>query len=90
MDLKFFIFPTLDSDLLWMLPQRQKIHKELDIFLKMIDTIIQQKKEAIREGKANKEIDDNERTLLDLMMNSGEDGGDIMSDEELKVLMDNL
>lgn len=60
-----------------MFSQRMQIHKELDIFLEMINGFIQEKKNMIKNGVPNKELEDNERNLLDLMMESDEAGNGV-------------
>ncbi|KAI7893584.1 cytochrome P450 [Mucor mucedo] len=83
-DPKFFFFPLLDSKWRWMFPGRNKIHQELDIFLKMLDDVIAKKKEAIKHGLHNKVLDDNEKDLLTLMIESEELGEGGLNNEELK------
>lgn len=75
----------LDQKLLWLLHGRKGIHEELDIFLEMIDEVIQEKRTQIKNKVQNKKMEDNERDLLDLMLQSSEDGNGVLTDEELKV-----
>lgn len=84
-DPRYFFFPNLDSKYVHLFPKRYQIHKELDIFLKMIDGLIQKKRAMIKNGVKNKDLDENERDLLDLLIESGEEGNGSLSDEELKV-----
>lgn len=79
----FFIFPILDKDLLWMFPKRIQAHKEMDRFLKMLDGIILNKREALEKEKLeNKE--ENEKDLLTLMIESENRGEGNLSNSELK------
>ncbi|KAI8059778.1 cytochrome P-450 cyp509A1 [Thamnidium elegans] len=81
----FFMFPTLDTKLRWLFPERQNIHKEMDIFSNMLDKVIAHKKQMIENGVKNAVLEENERDLLDLMIESEkESGGEVMSAEELK------
>lgn len=83
----FFMFPTLDTKLRWLFPERQNIHKEMDIFSDMLDKVIEHKKQMIESGVKNAVLEENERDLLDLMIESEkESDGEVMSAEELKVI----
>ncbi|KAG2195573.1 hypothetical protein INT47_001320 [Mucor saturninus] len=79
----FFIFPILDKDLLWMFPKRIQAHKEMERFLKMLDGVILNKREALEKEKLeNKE--ENEKDLLTLMIESENRGEGNLSNSELK------
>lgn len=89
-DPKFHFFPSFDTKWLSWFPQRAKVHKELDIFLSMLDDVIAKKREAIKQGLTNDALEENERDLLGLMIEAEERGEGIMDNEELKVhLYDN-
>ncbi|KAI9495017.1 cytochrome P450 [Zychaea mexicana] len=81
----YIFFPVFDTKLVHWFPKRQQAHKSLDNFLKMMDTIIINKRQVIQEKKANN-IEDNEKDLLTLMIESemNEEDGAVMSNEELK------
>lgn len=81
----FFLYSKLDNDFIWMFPERQKVHKEMDLFLGMIDDVIRNKKLEIEKKSTHDEIEDNEKDLLGMMMEGGENGEGVMSDAELKV-----
>lgn len=81
----FFLFPALDTKFRWLFPQRQKIHQEMKLFSNMLSKIIQHKKEMIKNGVKNDALEDNERDLLSLMIESGEEDNEALSDEELMV-----
>lgn len=78
------MYPKLDNELIWMFPERQKVHKELDVLLDMMDNVIRNKKKSKMES-SDVIIEDNERDLLDVMMEGGENGEGVMTDAELKV-----
>lgn len=69
-----------------MFPKRQAIHRQLDKFLATIDHIIELKRQKIQDGDlTNDVLDESERDLLTLMIESESRGEGGMSDEELKV-----
>lgn len=80
----FFLFPILDTKFLWLFPKRQAIHRQMDEFLSMVEGVIKNKRETIKNGIKNENLEDNERDLLDLMIDSEEDG-EVLNDAELKV-----
>lgn len=81
----FFLFPSLDTTFRWMFPERKRVHREWDKFSNMLNTIIQHKKEMIKNGIKNDALEDNERDLLSLMIESGNEDNSALSDEELMV-----
>ncbi|KAG2204329.1 hypothetical protein INT47_009371 [Mucor saturninus] len=83
-DPKFHFFPSFDTKWLSWFPQRAKVHKELDIFLSMLDDVISKKRAAIKQGVTNDALEENERDLLGLMIEAEERGEGIMDNEELK------
>lgn len=56
MDPLFYFFPGLDTDYLWLFPKRQEVHKELDVFLKMVREIIIKKRQTLDGQKKLKEL----------------------------------
>jgi cytochrome P450 len=83
----YFIFPMLDQkSLRWLIPERQAMHNEMDRLLKMLDGIIVQKKEMIKQGNTqNDNLEENEKDLLSLMIESELRGEGVITEEELKV-----
>lgn len=68
-----------------MFPKRQHVHKKMDEFLTMLDDVIQAKRKALSEGRVtNDALDENERDLLTLMIESENRGEGKLTDEELK------
>ncbi|KAI9472014.1 MAG: cytochrome P450 [Benjaminiella poitrasii] len=82
----FSFFPSLDSKkFLWMFPKRQRIHQEMDRFLDMLNQVIYKKREMLDKGYTNNDsLEENEKDLLTLMIESERKGEGILSDEELK------
>ncbi len=66
-----------------MFPKRQQIHKDMTIFLEMLDEIIKTKRRLLKEGSKSNDLE-NEIDLLSLMIESEIDG-EKMNDTELKV-----
>lgn len=82
----FFLLPIFDTKLLWLFPKRQAVHKEMSRFLKMMDQIIVQKREAIASGRnQNDALEENEKDLLTLMIEAEAKGEGVMSNQDLKV-----
>lgn len=84
----FILFPTFDTTLKTWFPSRRQAHKDLDDFLAMMEKIIENKRCVIREQKENNSLEDNEKDLLTLMIESEMNDGDgqVLSNEELKVV----
>ncbi|KAI9251375.1 cytochrome P450 [Phascolomyces articulosus] len=83
----FLLFPVFDSPRLWFLfPKRRKSHEELDLFLDKIQEIITHKREVLansdKESTPDKKI--NEKDLLTLMLEAGEEENNRLTDEEIK------
>lgn len=103
MDPLFYFFPGLDTDYLWLFPKRQEVHKELDVFLKMVREIIIKKRHTLEGQKKLKElaisngeavVEDeraSEKDILTLLIESAdtEENKDIsvISDDMLLVFM---
>ncbi|KAI9257781.1 cytochrome P450 [Helicostylum pulchrum] len=81
----FFIFPKLDREYVWLFPTRVKAHKEMDKLLSMIDNVIENKRELLLRGEtSNDALEENEKDLLTLMLESENRGEGVMSNLELK------
>lgn len=80
MDPLFYFFPALDTDYLWLFPKRQEIHKELGVFLDMVQEIIVKKRQALAEQKR----------LTELAVSNGETVGHVekrASDKDILTLL---
>lgn len=63
------------------------MHKDLDYFIEMIEHVIQARRKEINLGDWHKkDLEENEKDMLSLMIESENRGEGILSDEELKVL----
>ncbi|KAG0181653.1 cytochrome P450-dit2 [Apophysomyces sp. BC1021] len=76
----FFFFPAFDQYFLWLFPKRRRIHKQVDKFNQMTDNVIQHKRKVLEMQRAN-HIEDNEKDLLTLMMETEIDGEKLTNDE---------
>lgn len=86
LDPLFFIFPVLEAHFLWMFPKRKQIHNELKKFQGMIRGVIEEKRRKIESGEnQNAVLEENEKDLLTLMLESEMKGEGKMTDEELEV-----
>lgn len=84
----FFIFPAFDKKYLWMFPKRVSIHQEMARFVHMLQDVIDHKRLALQDKNyQNDALEENERDLLTLLMESGDRGEGAMSDEELMVII---
>lgn len=82
----YFLIPILDTKLLWLSPKRQADHRELEKFNTMLHRIVLKKREAITKGtNQNDALEENEKDLLTLMIETEAKGEGIMSNEELRV-----
>lgn len=80
----FFLMPILDTKLRWISPTRVAEHQALDKFGGMLEDVILQKRKAISNAK---DIEENEKDLLTLMIEAEAQGEGIMSNRELKVII---
>ncbi|KAI8143746.1 cytochrome P450 [Fennellomyces sp. T-0311] len=79
----FLFFPVLDSpSLRFLFPERAERHEQLTTFLDMLQGIITQKREILKKNE-KADIKDNEKDLLTLLLEAGNDGGDSLTDNEL-------
>lgn len=82
----FFIFPKFDREFLWMFPKRVFIHKEMDRFAHMLQEIIDHKRLVLKDKDyQNEALEENERDLLSLLIESENRGEGAMTDQELMV-----
>lgn len=87
-DIFFFFFPKLDQKYVWMFPERVKIHEEMDRFFEMINNMIENKRELVKKGDLqNSALDENEKDLLTLMIESVNRGEGNMTNVELRVTL---
>lgn len=85
-DRKFFLFPFLDTTLLWLFPERMRLHKKLEKFLDMLDGVIERRRDLLKEGNDhNSHLQENEKDLLTLLIESEHRGEGSLTHEELKV-----
>ncbi|KAG0173233.1 cytochrome P450-dit2 [Apophysomyces sp. BC1034] len=80
----FNFFPALEQKFLWLFPSRQKVHRDLTDFNTMLDNVIAHKRQALKDNIPNPNLQDNEKDLLTLMIESEINGEGALSDEELK------
>ncbi|KAI9307142.1 cytochrome P-450 cyp509A1 [Cunninghamella echinulata] len=78
----FLFFPILDTKFLWLFSDRQKKHKTLQKFLTMLESIIDKKRKNIKENIDNG-IEEAEKDLLTLMIESEFRGEGVLTNEEL-------
>ncbi|KAG2229948.1 hypothetical protein INT48_003493 [Thamnidium elegans] len=84
-DFTYFMFPRLDQELLWLFPKRKVLHQKLDTLMDMLDEVIQNKRELLKQGQVrNDDLEENERDLLTLMLESEELDEGSLSDKQLK------
>ncbi|CAO3627034.1 unnamed protein product [Cunninghamella echinulata] len=79
----FFILPFLEKRFLWLFPDRQHKHRLVTKFHNMLDDIIANKRRIMENQKMNN-IDDAEKDLLTLMLESELLGEGSLTNEELK------
>lgn len=82
----FMFFPWLERKLLFLFPERRRLHQVLDKFLVMLDEVIANKRAILKERTGNVNLNDNEKDLLTLMIESEMLGEGALSNEELMVL----
>ncbi|KAI8063411.1 cytochrome P-450 cyp509A1 [Gilbertella persicaria] len=82
----YAIFPVFDDRTsIWFWPGRRAVHQDMDEFLSMIDCVIQHKRDQIKRGEfQNAHLQENEKDLLTLMIESEHRGEGAMTDEELR------
>ena len=81
----YFLFPIFDQSLLWLFPKRMAIHKEMDHFNNMLSQVIENKRAHIASGIQNDNLQENEKDVLTLLIESEQRGEGALTDEELRV-----
>jgi cholesterol 24(S)-hydroxylase len=90
LDPLYFMFPVLEAHFLWMLPKRRQAHKELAKFKAMLRNMIDEKRKKVESGQAqNENLEENEKDLLFLMLESEMQGEGKMTNDELEVRREN-
>ncbi|CAO3601125.1 unnamed protein product [Absidia cylindrospora] len=80
----FFLVPVLDSHFRWFFRDRKKKYILVEQFHGMIAGIIEKKRKTLQE-KSNDALDDAEKDILTLMLESEfSEGGGILTDDEIK------
>ncbi|OAD75052.1 CYP509 protein, partial [Phycomyces blakesleeanus NRRL 1555(-)] len=79
----WFLVPILERKFLWMFPERQKVHQDLNKFLSMLDIIIDKKHKDMKEMK-DLQLENNEKDILTLMIEGAAEGNGILSYKELQ------
>ncbi|CAO3646089.1 unnamed protein product [Cunninghamella blakesleeana] len=78
----FSLFPAFEEKYLWLFPKRQQSFSTLDKWKSMLLSIIEKKREAIKNN-ANHGIEGSEKDLLTLMIESEQRGEGALTNEEL-------
>ncbi|KAI8144471.1 cytochrome P-450 cyp509A1, partial [Fennellomyces sp. T-0311] len=81
-DTRFLLFPFIEKYLLSFFPERRKKHEELTTFQNMLQQIITNKRKSLLTAK-NSNLNQSEKDLLTLMLEAGEEGNGVLTDEEL-------
>ncbi|KAI8075069.1 cytochrome P-450 cyp509A1 [Gongronella butleri] len=80
----FLIFSTFDTTLLNLFPSRRRLHRTMDEFLGMLDSIIVERRALLAERGIDTSIRDEDKDLLTLMIESEQSEGEGLSNEELR------
>ncbi|KAI8330262.1 cytochrome P450 [Choanephora cucurbitarum] len=82
----YLLFPFLDQkDSFLLSPARRKVHYHMTRFLNMVDQIILQKRQAVKEGNLeNDYLAENEKDLLTLMIEGELRGEGMMSNDDMR------
>ncbi|KAI9307136.1 cytochrome P-450 cyp509A1 [Cunninghamella echinulata] len=78
----FILFPTLERKYLWLFPKRQESFRKLREWKKMLISIIEKKREVLKENHDHG-IEEAEKDLLTLMIESENRGEGALTNEEL-------
>ena len=81
----YFLFPIFDQALLWLSPKRVAVHKEMKRFNEMLSNVIENKRAHIASGVQNDNLQENEKDVLTLLIESEQRGEGALTDEELRV-----
>ncbi|KAI7882941.1 cytochrome P450 [Lichtheimia hyalospora FSU 10163] len=83
-DVKYSMFPILDTWLLPFNPSRKHKHAEADKLLDMIDQIIIEKRKTLQNMSSADEKEGQEKDLLTMMIEAENSGEGAMTNEELR------
>ncbi|CDS08801.1 hypothetical protein LRAMOSA10162 [Lichtheimia ramosa] len=78
----FLVFHNLDVKFRFLFPGRMKMHREMDVFLGMMDQVIAHKRQIL--SKQESKVPESERDLLTLMIEAENSGEGTMTNEELR------
>ncbi|CDS08804.1 hypothetical protein LRAMOSA10165 [Lichtheimia ramosa] len=78
----FIIFYNLDMKYRFLFPGRMRMHREMDVFLGMMDQVIAHKRQIL--SKQQSKVPESERDLLTLMIEAENSGEGTMTNEELR------
>lgn len=78
----YIFFPILETKLLWLFPKRQKSHQTLVKWQNMLTSMIEKKRQSLKENIDNG-IEEAEKDLLTLMIESEFRGEGVLTNEEL-------
>lgn len=84
-DFLFLFFPTFDSTFLKFFPARQEQHKNLEKLDKLFYSVVENKRQALRQAKSD--VEESEKDLLTLMIEAGQnEKGDVepLTSDELR------
>ena len=84
-DPKYMLFPSLETRWLFLFPERQKAHRELDLFLEKMQEIIDEKRKTLAGDTTIATKSRKEKDLLTLMLEASQEGNGVLTDEELQV-----
>ncbi|CDS08805.1 hypothetical protein LRAMOSA10166 [Lichtheimia ramosa] len=79
----FSIFYSLDQKYRFLFPSRVEIHHEMDIMRNMMDEIIMNKRQALK-NRDESQVAESERDLLTLMIEAENSGEGAMTNDELR------
>jgi cytochrome P450 len=80
----YVFFPFLETKLLWLFPRRRRIHSLVQKFYGMLEGVIENKRQFLKNQKENPNIEDAEKDLLTLMLESESSGDNSLTNSELK------
>ncbi|KAJ8655901.1 hypothetical protein O0I10_008341 [Lichtheimia ornata] len=84
-DMKYLVFPSLDTWLLPFNPSRKQKHAEADKLLGMIDQIILEKRKTLQNKSFTAtEKQDGEKDLLTMMIEAENSGEGVLTNQELR------
>ncbi|KAI9307115.1 cytochrome P450 [Cunninghamella echinulata] len=80
----FFFFPFLETKLLWLFPRRRYEHAMVKKFYGMLEDVIENKRQYLKTQKEVSSINDAEKDLLTLMLESESSNQNSLTNTELK------